>query len=216
MKKLCIFDFDGTLVDSLEDVVICFNKTLSMHNFDTLTNDEYIEHLGGNIDEIVSLILKDKNTPENIELIKNTYAKIYCTSNNEHTHPFSNIKEVLAELQNKNIILAINSNRTTKSIKYYVDKFFEDINFIDIEGHNIDYPSKPSPIGVNNIIKKANVELSEVIYIGDSITDIKTAQNAGIDCVLVKWGYGKSDAFESDYPLSFIEDTKELLEIINY
>lgn len=216
MKKLCIFDFDGTLFDSVDDVVICFNKALSMHNFDTLTYEEYIERLGGNIDEMVSLILKDKNTPENIELIKNTYAKIYGASTKEHTHPFSGINEVLVELQNKNIILAINSNRITKSIKYYVDKFFEDIDFIEIEGHNLDYPSKPSPIGVNKIIKKANVELSEVIYIGDSITDIKTAKNAGIDCVLVKWGYGKSDAFESDYPLSFIEDTEGLLEIINY
>lgn len=216
MKKLCIFDFDGTLFDSVDDVIICFNKSLSMHNFDTLTYKEYIEILGGNIDEMVSLILKDENTKENIELIKSTYGKIYGNSNKEHTIPFHGIKDVLKELQEKNITLAINSNRITESIESYVDEYFSDIDFIEIEGHNIDYPSKPSPIGVNKIIEKANVELSEVIYIGDSITDIKTSQNAGIDCVIVKWGYGTSDVFESDYPLSFIEDTGGLLEIINY
>ena len=215
MKKLCIFDFDGTLFDSVEDVVICFNKTLSMHNFDTLTYNEYIEILGGNIDEMVSLILKDKNTKENIELIKSTYVKIYSGSNKEHTLPFPDIKGVLEELQKKDIILAINSNRTTESIKAYVDKYFSDIDFIGIEGHDPDYPSKPNPMGVNKIMKKADVDSDETIYIGDSRTDIKTSQNAGIDCVIVKWGYGTPDVFESGYPSGFIEDAHELLEIIN-
>ena len=72
MKKLVIFDFDGTLFDSVDDVVICFNEALSMHNFPTLTKKEYLEILGGNIDEVVSLILKDRNSKENMELIKET------------------------------------------------------------------------------------------------------------------------------------------------
>lgn len=214
MKKLCIFDFDGTLFDSIEDVVLCFNQTLKKHNFDTLTYEEYIECLGGNIDEMTSLILKDKNSQENIELIKSTYEKIYTASNNEHTLPFPNINTLLKELQKEEILLAINSNRKTNSIKYYVNKYFEDIDFIKIEGHNPKYPSKPNPIGVNKIIKKANVNLEDAIYIGDSSTDIETAKNAGIDCLLVKWGYGKKDAFDSNYPLDFVEDTTQLLEII--
>lgn len=214
MKKLCIFDFDGTLFNSIEDVVLCFNQTLKKHNFDTLTYEEYIECLGGNIDEMTSLILKDKNSQENIELIKSTYEKIYTASNNEHTLPFPNINTLLKELQKEEILLAINSNRKTNSIKYYVNKYFEDIDFIKIEGHNPKYPSKPNPIGVNKIIKKANVNLEDAIYIGDSSTDIETAKNAGIDCLLVKWGYGKKDAFDSNYPLDFVEDTTQLLEII--
>ena len=214
MKKLCIFDFDGTLFDSIEDVVLCFNQTLKKHNFDILTYEEYIECLGGNIDEITSLILKDKNSQENIELIKSTYEKIYTASNKEHTLPFPNINTLLKELQKEEILLAINSNRKTNSIKYYVTKYLEDIDFIKIEGHNPKYPSKPNPIGVNKIIKKANVNLEDTIYIGDSSTDIETAKNAGIDCLLVKWGYGKKDAFDSNYPLDFVENTTQLLEII--
>ena len=214
MKRLAIFDFDGTLFDSVCDVVICFNKTLAMHGFPTLTLEEYLDRLGGDIDEIVSLILKDNNTAENIELVKDTYAKMYSSSPKDNTRPFDGVHEVLKSLQEKGILLAINSNRSNDSIIKYVDEFFADIDFEAIGGHNPAYPSKPSPYAVEKIIAKVNVGNDETIYIGDSITDIRTAQNAGIDCVLVSWGYGRKEAFESNYPLKTIDDMHDLLEII--
>ena len=214
MKRLAIFDFDGTLFDSVWDVVICFNRTLEIHGFPTLTHEEYLDRLGGNIDEIVSLILKDKNTAENIELVKDTYGKLYSDSPKDNTKPFAGTHEVLKALQDRGIFLAINSNRTTDSIMEYVDKFFKDIDFKVIEGHNLAYPSKPSPCGVERIIGQLEVTKDETVYIGDSITDIRTAQNAEIDCILVSWGYGRKEAFESDYPLKTIDDVCDLLEII--
>ena len=70
MKKLAIFDFDGTLIDSIHDVVKYLNEALSMYDFPTLTSDEYVKYLGGNIDEIVALILEENATPENIKQTK--------------------------------------------------------------------------------------------------------------------------------------------------
>ena len=214
MKKLAIFDFDGTLVDSVWDVVICLNETLKIHDFPTLTHEEYLDRLGGNIDEIMSLILNDQNTAENIELVKNTYGKLYSKSPKDNTLPFPKTYDALRALQEKGVFLAINSNRKNDSINLFVDKFFEDIDFVAIEGHNPTYPSKPSPYAVESIIDKLEITREETIYIGDAITDIKTAQNAKIDCVLVSWGYGRKDAYESDYPLKTIDDICELLEII--
>ena len=92
-----------------------------------------------------------------------------------------------------------------------MDKFFGDIDFIMIEGHNFDTPSKPSPAGVNKIIEKAGVSIEDAVYIGDSSTDIETAKNAGIDCLIVKWGYGNHNDFENDYILETIEDVSEIL-----
>ncbi len=212
MKKLCIFDFDGTLFDSVDDVVVCFNKALTIYDFPTLTRDEYIGFLGGNIDDIVSLVLKDRNTPENMEIIKKTYLDFYESSEKPLSVPFPKSHDLLMELQEKNLLIAINSNRFTYSINHFVDKFFRDIDFFQIEGHNLGFPSKPDPYGANKIIKNANVSLDDVIYIGDSITDIETAKNAGIDCVIVKWGYGVKTDWENDYILDAIDDFSQILD----
>ena len=214
MKKLCIFDFDGTLFNSVDDVVTCFNKTLEAHNFPTLTKDEYLECLGGNIDEIVSLVLKDNSTIENIEIIKKDYLDLYNSSKKEKTLPFPKALDCLKKLQEKEILLAINSNRLDYSLNYFVEKHFQDIDFIAIEGHDINYPSKPDPYGVNKIIEKANVGLDEAVYIGDSKTDLKTAKNAKIDCVIVKWGYGDNDTVKDEYVLKSIDEFSQLFDVI--
>lgn len=214
MKRLAIFDFDGTLVDSVWDVEICFNQTLESLGFPTLTHEEYLDRLGGNIDEIVSLILNDENTPENIELVKDAYGKLYSASPKDNTLPFPNTHEILRILQDRGLFLAVNSNRKNDSLNHYLDKFFADIEFVAVEGHNDSYPSKPSPCAVERILDELGIAGDDAIYVGDSMTDIKTAQNAGIDCVLVSWGYGRRDAFESEYPLKTVDDACELLEII--
>ena len=211
MKKLVIFDFDGTLFDSVEDVIICFDKALEIHDFPKLTRKEYFEVLGGNIDEMVSLILRENNTSENIELIKNTYEKLYDESKKENTLPFPKMHDLLKILQEKDLLLAINSNRKTDSIKYYVDKFFMDVDFVSIEGHSPDYPSKPNPYAVEMMRKKFDVTKDECIYIGDSKTDINTANNAEIDCLIVKWGYGTQEDYNEDNVLGVIGNPDEIL-----
>ena len=218
MKKLAIFDFDGTLFDSIDDVVVCFNKVLTIYDFPTLTREEYIPCLGGNIDDIVSKVLGENNNPSNLKKVKKTYLDLYNASKKELTIPFKHSHELLKKLQENNILLAINSNRLNYSLNEFADKFFQDIDFVLIEGHDNVNPSKPNPFGVNKIINKANARLDETVYIGDSITDIKTAQNAGIDCVIVKWGYGDENTFNHEYPLKVINDFSQLYEIfgINY
>ncbi|MBR2665326.1 HAD family hydrolase [Methanobrevibacter sp.] len=212
MKKLAIFDFDGTLIDSIHDVVRYLNEALSMYDFPTLTSDEYVKYLGGNIDEIVALILEENATPENIKQTKDTYLDIYYRAEKENTIPFPKSVEILRKLQDMGVLIAINSNRFNDSIATFTERHFGDIDFFMIMGHDFDYPSKPDPHAVLEIIKRADVDLSEVIYIGDSGTDIQTASNAGIDCVIVKWGYGNERDWEDDYVLEAIDDFDEIIK----
>lgn len=214
MKKLCIFDFDGTLFDTLKDVAKCFNQTFEILGFEPLDLDFYIKSLGGNINEITSIILKDENTPENIELVRATYEKIYYNDLKENTSLFAGMLEVLEELEEEGIILAINSNRKADSIKTFLNKHASNISFLDIQGHLPNKPSKPNPYGVNTIIQKANITKEESVYIGDSATDIQTAKNAGIDCILVAWGYGLEEAYEDEYPIAIVKNKDELLNSI--
>ena len=137
MKKLAIFDFDGTLFDSVHDVILCFNKALEIHKFPKLTHEEYFKCLGGNIDEITSLVLADNSTEDNIKKVKNTYLDLYYESKKELTLPFPKAHYLLKKLQNNGVILAINSNRLSDSLEYFTKKFFSDIDFVLIEGHNL-------------------------------------------------------------------------------
>lgn len=215
MKKLAIFDFDGTLVDTVHDVVTCLNGALDFHGFPTRVCDEIVNMFGGNINEIISLVLEDNATPENMELIKGTYTELYDKSPKERSIPFRGVHELLLNLQNDEMLIAINSNRSTDSIKMFTDKYFGDVDFLLIEGHYHKYPSKPNPVGVEKIIEKACVNLKESVYIGDSKTDIKTAQNAGIDCIIVTWGYGNEDVYNNPYPIGIVDETSQLLNIFN-
>ena len=215
MKKLFIFDFDGTLFDSVADVVICFNETLEIHNFPTLTREEYLECLGGNIDGIVSLVLGENSTDENVKTVKNTYLNIHDSCKKENTVPFPKASQTLKKLQDRGILLAINSNRLNYSLNEFVEKFFSDIDFLEIEGHDEINPSKPNPYGFEKNIRKAGVDKSEAVYIGDSKTDIQTAKNAGIDCIVVKWGYGNQNDYEDDYILKAIDSYEELFDYVS-
>ena len=212
MKKLAIFDFDGTLFDSIEDVLICFNKALEIHDFPALTREELIPCLGGNIDEIVGLVLKDNNSFENIQKVKKTYLDLYYSSQKELTVPFPKSHDLLRKLQDNGVLLAVNSNRLSDSLKHFVGKFFYDIDFVLVEGHNLKDPSKPDPCGVYKIIKASGVIPEEAVYIGDSKTDIATAKNAGIDCVVVRWGYGSEDDWNDDYILESVDGMCEILK----
>lgn len=212
MKRFAIFDFDGTLFDSIDDVVVCLNEALSKNGFPTLTHDEYVKRLGGNIEEMVSLVLKDNNTAENIEKVKRTYWEVYHASPKENTLPFEGVRDVLVELQKRRILLAIHSNRGTDSVRYFIDKHLPGIDFAAVEGHDPAYPSKPSPCAVRWMRRKFNVSRDEQIYIGDSSTDIKTARNAEIDCLIVKWGYGFQEDWEDEYPLETISDPSQILK----
>lgn len=214
MKKLFIFDFDGTLFNTLDQFAYNMNQALKVHNFPQLTISEYKNVVGGNLEEVISKILGKNSTSENNRKVKESYLKNIEINEDNLTRPFYGINEILKYLQENNTLLAINSNRYTYSIKEYVNKFFNNINFIDIQGHNPPNPSKPDAYGVFEIIKKTSLKKDEILYIGDSVTDVQTAENAGIDCILVDWGYEDSNNLSKANVLKIIHNPFELQEFI--
>lgn len=214
MKKLFIFDFDGTLFNTLDQLVYNMNQALRIHNFPELTRNEYDNVVGGNLDQVISEVLGKNSNSLNIRKVKESYLKIIEGCEDNFTHPFEGISEILTYFQENDVQLAINSNRYTHIIKEYVEKFFSNIDFLDIQGHNPPHPSKPDAYGVFEIIRKTSFKKDEVVYVGDSFTDIQTAKNAGIDCIIVDWGYDDFNNFSDGYILKIIHNPKELKEFV--
>ncbi|OED29562.1 HAD family hydrolase [Methanosphaera sp. WGK6] len=214
MKKICIFDFDGTLYNTMPDVAKRLDQTLKQEKFPQLTYTEYEQAVGGDINQIMDKILKNNSTPENIKKLRNTYEKLTKTIPDEASKPYPGIQELLEKIQEKNIKIAINSNRHTENIQNYTKKHLKDINFTDIKGYNPKTPSKPDPTDLLNIIEKHKIKKEDAIYIGDTQTDIKTAKNAGIDCVIVTWGQGTSNDYKNKYIIKAIDKPSQLLELI--
>lgn len=214
MKKLFIFDFDGTLFNTINQLVYNMNQALQTHNFPELNVEEYRNAVGGNVDQVISNVLGENSCPENIDKVKDTYLKIIEISEDNLSHPFEGISEILMYLQEKNIQMAVNSNRYTYSIEKYLNKYLDKISFLDIQGHTPPHPSKPDAYGVLQILDKTSLDKDEIVYVGDSYTDVQTAKNADIDCIIVDWGYSDYDNFSQEDILKIIHHPDELKEFI--
>lgn len=189
MKKLFIFDFDGTLVNTLTDVSICFNKALEYYGFNTHPIEKYEELVGGNLDSIVKNILPNGYvTQDNINKLKLKYKEIYESFEKPNTKMFDGIEDFLRKLQSSGVRIAINSNKSQHILESTCKKIFPNINFDGIIGYVENVPSKPDPSGVYKLMELNCVSKEETIYIGDGETDVRTAENAGVDSVLVTWG----------------------------
>lgn len=213
--KLCIFDFDGTLVNTIIDVAICFNKALKAYGFKEYNIREYNHLVGGDLETVVSKLLTEENRNEkNIYNVRNYYYDLYSKSKKENTKPYPYIIELLKELQEKKIKIGINTNKKQELTESLCKKFFPNINFIKIIGYSNTYPSKPNPEGVYSIIKEANSSKKGTLYIGDGNTDIETAKNAKIDMALVTWGQNTEEDLNNKYVKYIITNPKAIKDII--
>lgn len=215
MKKLCIFDFDGTLVNTITDVAICFNKALVECGFKEHALEEYKNFVGGNLETVVSRLLdKEDRTEEKIAKVKNVYYKLYNENKKINTKPYNNIIELLNELCSKGIKIAINTNKKQELVENLCKKFFNGIQFSKIIGYSEEYPAKPNPQGIYDIISNVKVVKEDAVYIGDGATDIETAKNAGIDIALVTWGQNTEQDLKNKYVKNIVKSIDELRNVI--
>lgn len=202
MKKLYIFDFDGTLVNTLYDSVIAYNNALRKHD---LPEYEY--------DSLEDIDFYDfKNSITHDEEVLQTYYEEYEKSDKQNTLAYPGTNEVLEKLVEEGKEVAICSNRIQYQLEDYAEKLFPTIAFKFIVGYIPNGPYKPDPALINQILDNVDYSGDEVLYIGDKKTDILTAENVNIDMVVVSWGQGNDEAYTHEYPLKTIDKLEELLE----
>lgn len=191
MKKLIIFDLDGTLLNTIGDLADAVDYVMCSRNLPRHTNAEYRQMVGGGIKRLVERALP-KELAENehyVEECVTQFRRYYVDNIDRHTIPYEGITELLHKLQKDGVMLAVASNKFQHGTDRLVAKFFGDIEFVAIEGNREGAPLKPDPAIIHNILTKVGVERHDAIMVGDSDIDIRTALAAGIDSIGVSWGF---------------------------
>lgn len=191
MKKLIIFDLDGTLLNTIGDLADAVDYVMRSRNLPEHTNAEYRQMVGGGIKRLVERALPAElaQNEQYVEECVTQFRRYYVDNIDRYTNPYDGIPELLRKLQNDGVMLAVASNKFQHGTDRLVTKFFGDIEFIAIEGNREGAPLKPNPEIIHNILRKAGVECPDTMMVGDSGIDIRTAIAAGIDSIGVSWGF---------------------------
>jgi len=215
MKKLIIFDLDGTLLNTVADLAASTNYALNKCGFPIHETAAYRFFIGNGINNLFQKALPEGyKTQENILSVRQHFLEYYSMHNAELTEPYLGITELLLSIQNAGIQLAVASNKYQEATEKLVKHFFPNIKFTAVFGQREGVSVKPDPTIVHDILAIAKVEKSEVLYVGDSGVDMQTAQNAQIDACAVTWGFRPRSEMEAFSPNYFVDVPKEILDIL--
>ncbi|MBR4921218.1 MAG: HAD-IA family hydrolase [Prevotella sp.] len=189
--KLVLFDLDGTLLDTLDDLSGAVNHAMRLRGYPLHTRDEYMKMVGNGVRNLVKRALPD-DCKEDDSLVDAALAdfKAYYTAHIDvHTHPYPGMQELVNQLHHEGVLLAVASNKFQEGTEYLISKFFPEIPFVTVLGNRPGFPLKPDPEIVEEVLHKAGLQKEDAVMIGDSPTDMKTAENGGIRGIAVSWGY---------------------------
>ena len=214
MYKAVIFDLDGTLLDTLEDLADACNYALVKCGFPIHQVEDYRKFVGdGKYKLIERTIPKNNKTPEVINKVLDIYDEYYEKHMMDKTRPYPGIIELLDSLNEKGLKLAVVSNKPHEFATKIVKIFFEARLHL-VFGHRVNFPTKPDPATVFETIKNFKVTPKECIYVGDSNVDIRTAKNAGIKSVGVGWGFRGKEELEAEGADFIVSTAQELEKLI--
>ena len=216
MKKLVIFDLDGTLLDTIADLAMATNHALQQLEYPTRPVDEIRTFVGNGINKLLERSLPDSEKSEaNTLRLRAHFLPYYDAHNADLSTPYPGIPSLLQALQQKGLMIAVASNKYQTATVKLIHHYFHDISFVEILGQREGVPVKPDPSIVSDIIQKAGVSKEEVLYVGDSNVDMQTAHNAGVDAIGVAWGFRPRAELEALQPLAVIDKAEELLDYLN-
>lgn len=189
--KLVIFDLDGTLLDTLDDLSAAVNHAMQQRGFPLHTRDEYMKMVGHGARNLMSqaLPIEHKDDEALIDAVLADFRTYYNAHIDVYTKPFPGIQELIAALHQKGVMLAVASNKFQEGTEHLIKEFFPEIPFVAVLGNRQGFPLKPDPEVVGEVLRKAGISQDQAVMVGDSDTDMETAANGGIQGIAVNWGY---------------------------
>ncbi len=215
MKKAVIFDLDGTLLNTISDLNNTVNLTYKYFGIaKENTKEKTMAMVGHGIKNLVEQMFVDN--PSLKEEAYHKFLEIYDKEYYKTTLPYNGVNDLVDKLTYRGIKVGVNSNKNDiyvkKLIKMHFGKIKEDYVLGKVDGIKV----KPDPEGANIIIDKMGVDKKDVLYIGDSPTDIQTAKNAGINFACVTWGFRSEKQLVDAGATRIINEPMEILRVIQY
>lgn len=212
MLKLMVFDFDGTLVDTMTDVALAFNQALARLGHPTHPVAAYERFVGGNLEQVISRLLpEDQREEQTVNQVKELYRPMYAESAKVNTKPYPGIPALLEALAAMGIALTVHTNKAQGLVNPMIAQHFPNIPFAAVVGYREDRPAKPCPDAVLHMMEAAGATARETAYVGDGESDILTAEAAGVPLLFVCWGQGNAISRQDPRIAMVAESPGELL-----
>ncbi len=211
--KACIFDLDGTLLDTLTDLADSVNAALRDYSLPERSKAEVRQFVGNGVQRLVARSIPE-NLDEEVEKdVFNAFKRIYEKNKSVTTKPYPGIEDLLETLTLSGVRLAVLSNKADPAVQALMLEFFPGI-FEAIQGETSEVRRKPAPDGLLAILDTMNLLPEEVLYIGDSEVDIETAKRANIELIACSWGFRSEEQLLTAGAKNIIDTPQEVLNFI--
>lgn len=213
MYKLAVFDMDGTILDTLEDLKDSVNYALSECGYPKRTYDEVRGFVGNGIRKLIERAVPKGTEIADIDRVHEVftgYYKLHCA---DKTKAYDGIKPLIEKLRANGIKTAVVSNKADYGVQELCKQYFDGL-FDYAVGEREGIRRKPAPDSVNEALRVLGIDKSEAVYIGDSDVDFETAVNAGLPCISVLWGFRDEEFLREKGAKLFVHDPAEIFDII--
>lgn len=213
MNKMVIFDLDGTLLDTLDDLCNSVNYSLRTNNFPERSLEEVRTFVGNGIRLLIERSVPEGTSKELIDKTFECFKTYYAVHCNDKTKTYPGVMDMLKELKKNGYKIAVLSNKAQYAVTKLCDIYFNNL-LDDAVGARENVAKKPSPDALYICAENNNINLNNVIYVGDSDVDVATANNAGVRGIAVTWGFRSRELLIKCGAENLADNTDELLQIL--
>lgn len=215
MTRLVIFDLDGTLLDTIGDLAASCNHTLEQFGHPTHPIAAYPMFVGNGIAKLVERALPAEcREAEYVERVRRSFVEYYRAHIADYSYPYDGVVNLLDELAERGVMMAVASNKFHEGTVALIDHFFGCERFVAVYGQREGVPIKPDPTVVEQIVAEAGVRREEVLYVGDSGVDMRTAVAADVRSVGVTWGFRSREELIETGAVHLVDRAEEILKLL--